>query len=126
MKRIAHIIVASLLSFMIVWMGVGVAVVHCMHTGRVMAVSEMSAPTHCDGPMKMPAHCMQLQVHKLSAQQAPSFSFDFHAFQPLVAVLPKALSLGFASVRRALPEVLPYVWHSPPRAYLSLLRILIL
>lgn len=125
MKRICNISAAFLLSFMIIWMSVGVVMQHCLHTGAVRAVQ--LSPTKSQEKCAMPTagKCMQLQVHKLSpadASQAASVTFDVWAVPVAFFHLGVCRLLSIP----ANPKPQRHSWHSPPRAYLHLLRVLII
>lgn len=125
MKQVLNIITTVLLSLMVVYMGVGVALVHCSHTGKETSMAVLEQPGKCHEPMT--GKCMKVQVHKLSAQQvASSHAFNFHAFQPLLftVILPHfSVVSPFVS---GSAEYGAYVCHIPPRSYLSFIRILII
>ena len=123
MKRLVNIFIASLLSLMIVWMGVGVAVVHCAHSGRYMFTEQTSHSSHCETPMK--EKCMKVEVHKLSTQaQAHSVVVDLQPVFSFVAVLPENQRVVPQFLEPAFLSPRIYAWHSPPRDYLSFIRIL--
>lgn len=128
MRKVLRIIVSSLLSLMIVYMGVGVAMVYCLHDGEAMSAAHVEQVVHdkkdCHEPM---SSCMKVMVSKLSpTSMAQALHFDFHAFQPIMFVndcsqlVPKPV---FHLVNQQLVEINP---NGPPRAWLNKISVLII
>ena len=128
MRKVLRIIVSSLLSLMIVYMGVGVVMVYCLHDGEAMSAAHVEQVAHdkkdCHEPM---SSCMKVMVSKLSpTSMAQALHFDFHAFQPIMFVndcsqlVPKPV---FHLVNQQLVEINP---NGPPRAWLNKISVLII
>ena len=146
MKRTANIFSSIFLSILIVWIGGGIALLHCAHTGmtELMAFNQESSGECC---MEDPAcenkpcceshegqsfsckpmpGCIDVEVLKLSPTTRSSVSsFDFTQVPVLVPlcnfvdnVEPMAAAVGRVA------WIARNVWHEPPRGYLALLRVL--
>ena len=107
MKRSLNILMVLMLSLMVVYLSVGTTVMHCLHYNK---------------------HCMKVELVKLS----PTVSIqhlDFDA-APMFAGIAPALWQTLprpviCSIQKARYWNLN-VPHSPPRAYLALLNLLII
>ena len=76
----------------------------------------------------MTSSCMSVEHVELSPTNvAQTDSYDFHVFQPLLAILPSLVAEWLVPMENK-AEVLfiPEVWKSPPRDYLSLIRVLLI
>ena len=76
----------------------------------------------------MNADCMSLEHVELSPTNvAQTVSYDFHVFQPLLAVLPSLVAeWPVATENKAEVLFTPEVWKSPPRDYLNLIQVLLI
>jgi hypothetical protein len=54
-------------------------------------------------------------------------AFDFHVFQPLLAILPCLVAEWLVPTdNKAVAQFIPPVWKSPPRDYLNLIQVLLI
>ena len=125
MKRFSNILTSFFLSLIVVWMGVGITIIRCAHTGMIedpMSAMQEIDP-HCNQPMK--SDCMKVLVYKLApTSRVQTSTIDFQVLQPVIllfrsVVLPQVQIVSVESV-------VSYLRHSPPRAYLNLLRVLLI
>lgn len=124
MKKGSRIAVSFLLSFLIVWMGSGIVLVHCSHSGRTEIVNVSDVDDGCCTPV---SDCMTSVVLTLSPViKVVADIPDFHAL-PL-GVAPFLLSLFQETVPAVDSAVkfVPHLWFGSPRSYLSFLRVLII
>lgn len=127
MKRSLNILMVLMLSLMVVYLSVGTTVMHCLHYDKVMVGMVTDC---CQGKLgaQVNKHCMKVEMVKLS----PTVSIQHLDFDAVPV---------FAGIAPALWQTLPRpvicsiqkarywnqnVPHSPPRAYLALLNILII
>ncbi len=127
MKRPGNILLSLMLSLMLVYVGSGIVLLKCCCDG---SVSVMSAKECCEGStagnVKKP--CMTLTVMKLSPvpaathyeHQAPHFFVISSLFKNIFA------SPVFWEPAKTMTVAPGEVFHSPPRAYLALIRVLII
>ncbi len=129
---------ALLLSLMVVYLSVGITVIHCLRYDKVMVgampdccVKRSMDHECCQGHVKgaqVKKHCMDVRQVKLS----PTLSIqqvDFDAAPVFAGIQPGAWSLlprpAVCNVQKARCWNLN-IPHSPPREYLSLLNTLII
>ncbi|MCI6160088.1 MAG: hypothetical protein PUH24_06195 [Prevotellaceae bacterium] len=127
MKRTSRWLISFVLSIAIVWMGAGVSVMHCLHTGNIQIADMQEAlcqAAECE--TETGGECMEMQTVRLSpTPMAQTLLFDF-AEMPVVSLLSHQF-LAFQTCSDLLESLIPTyaeLWHSPPRAYLYLIRIL--
>ena len=127
MKRSLNILMALMLSLMVVYLSVGTTVMHCLHYDKVMVGMVTDC---CRGKLgaQVNKHCMEVELVKLS----PTVSIQHLDFDvaPVFAGIAPALWQKLprpviCSIQKARYWNLN-VPHSPPRAYLALLNILII
>ncbi len=84
MKKAVHILISLLLSLTILFIGAGVYVVHCTHSGMVSIVLE-PVESDCNGDYcGISSGCMTMELIELSPTQSVQTPvFDFHAPQLL-------------------------------------------
>ena len=126
MKRKGNIIISTVLSLMLVYLGAGVVLMHCCHTERTTFVGVADCcKDDCDGSGKK---CMKFEMRKLP----PSVVSDYES-----APLPllKAISIRKIFIFKYwnYPVSLSYLNLTVnridgflPRSYLSLLTVLII
>lgn len=127
MKRLMHILLSVTLSVMIIFMGNGLTIVHCKHSGstKIMCMSDM-----CKKQCKPTSRCMQYSVLKYSPMAlAQSVSLD----HTLPIAIPAWLTQpSFEFVNLSLftsSDLLGDIGihkHGPPRDYLKLICILLI
>lgn len=115
------------MSFIIVWMGTGVVLMKCEHTGKLALPIAMQQNDDC--LVMQHEGCMSIIVSKLTpTNQVQSASFDFKPIQLLLLSLFVTVSslLPLPIVAEERKKILSYKWHSPPRQYLNKLTILLI
>lgn len=130
MKKLSHIFLAVLLSVIILFIGSGVNIMRCAHSGtvKVMTAIGVNSIGEDNADCCMTSHCMTVTHVELSpttaAQQVVT---DFHIIQPLLAVLPSMVIEWLRpAVCKTFVQPTRAVWKSPPRAYLNFIRVLII
>lgn len=129
MKRLSNIIVCVWLSMLVVWLGGGIGMLRCEHSGDVefVQLKEMAQMTAQDGGCcKTSSPCMHLKIAKLSpVTQVAGSLFCFSV--PILAlpverqnVAPITCTLTSRLAALGSEEV----WHGPPRLWLSIIRVL--
>ena len=128
MKKFCHIMLSVLLSLTILFIGSGVNITRCAHTGtpKVMTIFNSvdgMGNMNCDTR----SSCMSTVHVELSPTiVAQSVSYDFHVFQPLLAVLPGLVAGCFETTqKKAQALFIREVWKSPPREYLNFIQVLL-
>lgn len=128
MKKVGKIGVLMLLSMIIVFIGSGINFVHCHHDGTYKMFQIME-DNHEEDDCEPNDDCMGVQRVEISPTvTAQQTFFDFQVYQPLLVVYSELFELWqqfFATVE----HVRQIVYHgesSPPRAYLQLLRVLLI
>ena len=128
MKKLCHVIVSALLVVAILSIGSGVNMMRCAHTGTVKMMTVMSSAQMDGMGCGMNSSCMTLERVELSPTIiTPVVSYDFHGVQPLLATLPCLIVTWFVPTgHKAVAQFVPTVWKSPPRDYLSFIRVLLI
>lgn len=123
MKKSIHILMAVLLSMTVLLTGTGFNVVRCMHTGSVNAVICLDKSNMGCAPT---SNCMSVEHVQLSpSNAAQSIVYDFNAVQTLVAIIPGFVANWFLGIQnQTIAKVFYAVRESPPRDYLSFIRVL--
>ena len=120
-----------LLSMTILFVGSGINIMRCAHTGTVKvltAISDKHLSGMDDMGCSMTSKCMSVTHFELSpTMTAQTVSYDFHALQPLLAILP-CLVAEWSQPTTSKATVQPFhlVWKSPPRDYLNFIQILLI
>ena len=128
MKKCSHIMLSLVLSMTILFIGNGVNLLRCAHTGTLKVMTVFNSVGMDGMSCNMNADCMSLEHVELSPTNvAQTVSYDFHVFQPLLAVLPSLVAEWLVTTENK-AEVLftPEVWKSPPRDYLNLIQVLLI
>lgn len=128
MKKLGHIILSLLLSITILFIGSGVTIMHCAHTGTHQMKTVLSYAEMDSMGCGMNTDCMSIEHVELSpSNMAQTVSYDFHVVQPLLAVLPSLVAVWRLTAEdKGEVQFVPEVWKSPPRTYLSFLRMLLI
>ena len=137
MKRSLNILMALMLSFMVVYLSVGTTVMHCLRSDKVMVgmmadccVKCCMGHDCCQGKLgaQVKKHCMNVRQVKLSPTvSVQPMDFDTApVFAGIVPALWQTLSRPVISSIQKVRYWNQNVPHSPPRAYLALLNILII
>lgn len=126
MKNLVQKILTLMLSMMFLVMGSGITFKHCRCSGKTTFILS-HAPGDDDQHSTKDSGCMTLHSVSLSptTQTQPSV-FDFHAFQPLVAIVNDwtLASLVPQPVVTETEMLIADGHGPPPRQYLQLLRML--
>ena len=128
MKKFCHIILSILLSMTILFIGSGVTITRCAHTGTIKVMTMLSSGAMDGMSCKMNADCMSVEHVELSpTNMAQTVSYDFHVFQSLLAILPSLVAEWMVTTEnKAEVHFCQEVWKSPPRDYLNLIRVLLI
>ena len=126
MKKSSHILLSILLSMMILFIGGGVDVVQCSCTGMAKVVPcgmevEDKGCTPNEG-------CLTVEhVHLSPTLTAQTITYDFHALQPVMAILPCLVAEWMQPTTcKALVQHVYMAVKSPPRDYLNLIQVLMI
>ncbi len=125
MKKLLHILFSVLLSMLFIFMASGVTFRHCACSGKTSMT--MGNVAHDKENSQSSDGCMTIATVSLSpTTQAQHATFDFHVFQPLVAIINDWDLLDLVprpteSNKRILPRE---AYSPPPRQYLNLLTVL--
>lgn len=128
MKKFCHIILSMLLSLAFLLIGSGVTITRCAHTGTVRVMTVFNSGSMDGMSCNMNADCMSVEHVELSpTNMAQVVSYDFHVFQPLLAVLPSLVAEWLVTTEdKADVQFVPDVWKSPPRNYLNFIQVLLI
>jgi hypothetical protein len=131
MKKALHILVSLLLLMTILFIGNGINIIRCAHSGTVEVVTAIgNSLTHHseDNCCSIRSKCMTVTHLELSPtvtnQQVDT---DFHIFQPLLTILPDFSTEWLLSVVwKPIVQSVYRLWKSPPRDYLNFICILLI
>lgn len=128
MKKCCHIMLSLLLSMTILFIGSGVNITRCAHTGTIKVMTVFNSGAMGDMSCSMNSPCMSVEHVELSPTNlAQTIAYDFHVFQPLLAVLPSLVAEWQANTEhKAEVQFAPEVWKSPPRDYLNFIQVLLI
>lgn len=125
MKKLLHIALTLVLTMTFIVMGSGVTFHHCACSGKTTMTLTHTAQEEQD--TQSTKGCMTTSSLYLSpSTQMQPMAFDFHAFQPLVAIINE----WHHSILLPLPKwqsdkvLTTMMLGSPPRQYLRILRVL--
>lgn len=125
MKKLLHISFISFLAVVLVIMGSGVTFFHCSCSGKTTVILSHTAQN--GGNSDTTKGCMKVTSVQLSpTTQVQPTAFDFHAFQPLMAIVHERQMpyLSFMATR-TLSDIIPRTGYSPPpKLYLYLIEVL--
>lgn len=128
MRKFSHIVLSMLLSITILFIGSGVNIMRCAHTGTVKVMTVLNSGGMDGMSCNMNSDCMSVEHVELSpTNMAQTISYDFHVFQPLLAVLPSLVAEWLVPIEnKAYTPFIPQKWKSPPRDYLNFIQILLI
>lgn len=128
MKKFCHISLSLLLSLTLLFIGSGINFTRCAHTGTVKLMTVFNNGGMGDMSCGMTSDCMTVEHVELSpTDMAQTVSYDFHVFQPLLAVLPSLVAEWLEPMEnKAVVQFIPLVWKSPPRDYLNFIQVLLI
>lgn len=130
MRKYCLILLSVLLSMTILFIGSSLTFMQCAHTGKVKIMTVLQDRS-MDGMSSkdcgMNTKCMTVTHVEMSPTiTVQTTSFDFHALQPIMAVLPGLVAEWFIPKDKAVGRFFPKVWKSPPRDYLNFIRVLLI
>lgn len=130
MKKCMHILLSVLLSMTILFIGSGINIMRCAHTGTVKVMTAIGSNRMDMGNMNcsMTSSCMTMTHVVLSPTvTVQQVNTDFHVVQPILAVLPDLVAeWQHSTALKAIVQPIHVVWKSPPRDYLNFIRILLI
>ena len=128
MKKFSHICLSLLLSMTLLFIGSGITITRCAHTGTLKVMTVFNSNSMGDMSCDMNSSCMTTEHFELSpTNMAQTVTYDFHVMQPLLAVLPSLVAEWLVPTeRKAVSQFVPQVWKSPPRDYLNFIRVLLI
>ena len=128
MKKFSHICLSLLLSMTLLFIGSGITITRCAHTGTLKVMTVFNSNSMGDMSCDMNSSCMTTEHFELSpTNMAQTVTYDFHVMQPLLAVLPSLVAEWLVPTeRKAVSQFIPQVWKSPPRDYLNFIRVLLI
>ena len=128
MKKFCHIMLSLLLSITILFIGSGVTITRCAHTGTLKVMTVFNSGGMDDMSCNMNSSCMTTEHFELSpTNMAQTVTYDFHVFQPLLAVLPSLVAEWQVTTENKVEvQFAPEVWKSPPRDYLNFIQVLLI
>lgn len=129
MKKCMHIFVAVLLSVTILFIGSGINIMRCAHTGNVKIMTAIGSNRVDMGDMtcSITSSCMTVTHVELSPTVTVQQGIDFSVLQPVLAVLPSWIAEWPQTViDKTIVQPIHVVWKSPPRDYLNFIRILLI
>ena len=128
MKKFSHICLSLLLSMTLLFIGSGITITRCAHTGTLKVMTVFNSNNVGDMSCDMNASCMTTEHFELSpTNMAQTVTYDFHVMQPLLAVLPSLVAEWLVPAEhKAVSQFVPQVWKSPPRDYLNFIRVLLI
>lgn len=129
MVKFGNILLSLLLSMAILFFGSGITVIRCAHMGTLRMVTIFNSNGMGDMSCDMNAVCMSTEHYELSPlNMAQADGYDFHADQPLLAVLPSLVAEWQVPVviKYYVRQFVPLVWKSPPRDYLNFIQVFLI
>ena len=128
MKKSCHIGISLLLSILLLFIGSGVNILHCTHTGAVRIMSVLGSEEMHDEHCNARSCCMTMEHVELSpTDMAHAVTYDFHVVQPVLAILPCLISEWLQNTTHKTDYRYARVaWKYPPRDYLNFIQILLI
>lgn len=128
MKKFSHICLSLLLSMTLLFIGSGVTITRCAHTGTLKVMTVFNSNDMGDMSCNMNSSCMTTEHFELSpTNMAQTVTYDFHVMQPLLAILPSLVAEWLVPTEhKAVSQFIPQVWKSPPRDYLNFIQVLLI
>lgn len=128
MRKFCHIMLSLLLSMTILFIGSGVTITRCAHTGTLKMMTVFNNGAMDSMSCGMNSDCMSIEHVELSpTNMAQTVTYDFHVFQSLLAVLPSLVAEWLVTTENKVEvQFAPEVWKSPPRDYLNFLQVLLI
>lgn len=129
--RSGKILIALLLSWMIIYLGPGVGVLHCLHHNTIQLASQhhcTEKPAGHHDCCNSKSQCMRFSMLKLSplnmAEKAYNDMSAHYSFVAIVGELCSCFKLPptFNAVTIHIPDYI----GTPPRNYLNFIRVLII
>ena len=128
MKKSCHIGISLLLSILLLFIGSGVNILHCTHTGAVRIMSVLGSEEMHDEHCNARSCCMTMEHVELSpTDMAHAVTYDFHVVQPVLAILPCLISEWLQpTIHKTDYRYARVAWKYPPRDYLNFIQILLI
>lgn len=128
MKKFSHICLSLLLSMTLLFIGSGITITRCAHTGTLKVMTVFNSNSMGNMSCDMNASCMTTEHFELSpTNMAQTVTYDFHVVQSLLAVLPSLVAEWLVPTEyKAVSQFVPQVWKSPTRDYLNFIRVLLI
>ena len=128
MKKSCHIGISLLLSILLLFIGSGVNILHCTHTGAVRIMSVLGSEEMHDEHCNARSCCMTMEHVELSpTDMAHAVTYDFHVVQPVLAILPCLISEWLQpAIHKTDYRCAHVTWKYPPRDYLNIIQILLI
>lgn len=128
MKKFSHICLSLLLSMTLLFVGSGITITRCAHTGTLKVMTVFSNNSMGGMSCDMNGSCMTTEHFELSpTNMVPTVTYDFHAMQPVLATLPSLVAEWLVPTEhKAVSQFIPQVWKSPPRDYLNFIQVLLI
>ena len=128
MKKSCHIGISLLLSILLLFIGSGVNILHCTHTGAVRIMSVLGSEEMHDEHCNARSCCMTMEHVELSpTDMAHAVTYDFHVVQPVLAILPCLISEWLQpTAHKTDYRYARVAWKYPPRDYLNFIQILLI
>ena len=128
MKKFSHICLSLLLSMTLLFIGSGITITRCTHTGTLKVMTVFNSGVMDDMSCNMNSSCMTTEHFELSpTNMAQTVTYDFHVMQPLLAILPSLVAEWLVPTEnKAVVQFIPQVWKSPPRDYLNFIQVLLI
>ncbi|MBO4841103.1 MAG: hypothetical protein J5524_08625 [Bacteroidaceae bacterium] len=128
MKKSCHIGISLLLSILLLFIGSGVNILHCTHTGAVRIMSVLGSEEMHDEHCNARSCCMTMEHVELSpTDMAHAVTYDFHVVQPVLTILPCLISEWLQpTIHKTDYRYARVAWKYPPRDYLNFIQILLI
>lgn len=127
MRHPGNILISIMLSLMVVYLGAGTVIMHCMHDDTVQ-IGMTEDCCDCDTECGVQQKCMEMTVMKLSPTTVTSI--DKAHFMPLFTLVKPFCGFSYSIFHSKKPyspaSVVASVTHAPPRLYLAIIRVLII
>lgn len=128
MKKSCHIGISLLLSILLLFIGSGVNILHCTHTGAVRIMTLLGSEEMHDEHCNTRSCCMTMEHVELSpTDMAHAVTYDFYVVQPVLAILPCLVSEWLQpTIHMTDYRYARVAWKYPPRDYLNFIQILLI
>ena len=117
-----------LLSMLLLFIGSGVNIMHCHHTGKTKILTVLSSEAMHDAHCNQNFCCVTMEHVELSpTETAKTVKPNFHVFQPLLAILPSLVTEWLIPTKhKVINRFTLQVWRCHPRTYLNYIQVLLI